>query len=55
MPCSAMDLTPLFAVSRSLEWYFIFLISGLLLAVSMIATIPTIHYIDLPIFMLPLL
>jgi hypothetical protein len=50
-----MDFTPLFYVSKSSERFFLLLISGLLLAVSVIAAITTIRYIDIPIFLLLLI
>jgi hypothetical protein len=55
MPCSVTNFTPLLDVSRSLEWSSLLLINRLLLAVSVVAAIPTIHYVDLPIFLLLLL
>jgi hypothetical protein len=55
MPYSAVDFTPPLGVSRSLKWYFFFLVSGLLLAVPAIAAIPMIRCIDLSNFLLLLL
>jgi hypothetical protein len=55
MSHSAIDFTPLLYVSRSPERSFLLLISGLLLPVSTNAVIPTIHCVDLLIFLLLLL
>jgi hypothetical protein len=55
MPCSVMDFTQLFSISRSPERSFLLLISELLLVVSVIAVIPVICCVDLPVILLLIL